>query len=482
MYAPRHDVTDRLSFASRLTLEPEAEKTLKAMGDVELRKLEIVPQTVFLKSRSLDFPTHRLSRIHSLQLQRSGLGTPLISPIRPTRVSTADIHITAGAPFEDLRRRLATINGSASSLALSHTSPPRDHRGSISPVPVASISSRPQFPSTLERPSSPTESVISASNSLTFRPTSRLQIGSIDGRKAAPAVGSSKMNATGLLDAHSSLLSERSPERSGRSSPMSMSTTIRGPLRSRVPSLLPISTYGMVLFFWSFSPLNPDVHTDGQDPGISNLLENLYLDNNRELQNDFGPRVHEGPVRRRNAVRHTFGARDGVHKRAGATLVAHLTSHSDSITALAVAPDHMFFVSASDDKTIKIWDTARLERNVTSKPRLTYGQHHAQVKCVCMLEGVHCFASAADDGSLHVVRVHTTQSGSLPKYNKLQVIREHRVKDVGEYITCMAHFNTGRLHMPIFHSCRALISLKTRHQTLYMPLHILSSQFWIYGR
>ena len=105
----------------------------------------------------------------------------------------------------------------------------------------------------------------------------------------------------------------------------------------------------------------------------------------------------------------------------------------------------MFFVTSSDDKTVKVWDTARLERNVTSKPRHTYSQHHAKVKCVCILEGVHCFASAADDGSLHVVRVHTTQSGALPKYNKLQVIREHRMDNVGEYITCMTHFNTGTL-------------------------------------
>lgn len=103
----------------------------------------------------------------------------------------------------------------------------------------------------------------------------------------------------------------------------------------------------------------------------------------------------------------------------------------------------MFFVSASDDKTVKIWDTARLERNVTSKPRHTYSQHHARVKSICILEGVHCFASAADDGSLHIVRVHVSQSGALPKYNKLQVIREHRVDHPGEYITCMTHYNTG---------------------------------------
>lgn len=160
------------------------------------------------------------------------------------------------------------------------------------------------------------------------------------------------------------------------------------------------------------------------------------------MQHDFGPSVHEGPIRRRNAVRQSFSSRDGA-RRTEATLIAHLGSHSDAITGLAVSPDHMFFVSASDDKTVKVWDTARLERNVTSKPRHTYGQHHARVKAICILEGVHCFASAADDGSLHVVRVHLSQSGTLPKYNKLQVIREHRVDQAGEYITCMTHYNTG---------------------------------------
>jgi WD40 repeat protein len=111
---------------------------------------------------------------------------------------------------------------------------------------------------------------------------------------------------------------------------------------------------------------------------------------------------------------------------------------------LAVSPDHAFFVSCSDDMSIKVWDTARLERSVTSKPRHTYSQHHARVKSVCMLEGVHCFASAAEDGSLHVIRVHVNQSGSLPKYTKLQTIREYRVDSPGEYITCMVHYNSGK--------------------------------------
>lgn len=173
------------------------------------------------------------------------------------------------------------------------------------------------------------------------------------------------------------------------------------------------------------------------------MLEHLYLDGNKELQYDFGPKVHEGPIRRRNAGRHSFLPRDGTARRPEASLIAHLSSHTDNITNLAVSPDHMFFLSASDDKTVKVWDTARLERNVTSKPRHSYAQHHARVKCVCMLESVHCFASAGEDGSLHVVRVHVSQTGTLPKYGKLQVVREHRLENVGEHITCMYHYNTG---------------------------------------
>lgn len=182
---------------------------------------------------------------------------------------------------------------------------------------------------------------------------------------------------------------------------------------------------------------------DGQEYGLYNLLEHVYMDNTRELQNDFGPHVHEGAVRRRNAARHSFMSRESGSRRPETALIAHLSSHSDAVTGIAVSPDHMFFVSASDDKTLKVWDTARLERNVTSKPRQTYSQHHAKVKCVCILEGLHCFASAADDGSLHVFRIHATQSGSLPKYHKLQLIREHRLDQPGEYVTSMTHFMTG---------------------------------------
>ncbi|KAE9405511.1 hypothetical protein BT96DRAFT_988303 [Gymnopus androsaceus JB14] len=427
------------SFSTRSSGEQGTDKHLKNIGDVELPKLGVVPQTVFLKVRRIEFSC--ISFFTSfLRYAREGIFTysPLLNRFFSDQISTTGPP-TAGAPFEDLRRRLATINGSASSLSLAPQAQatPRSTLSPIIPQPSSALASGAISPDTIDRPASPTESVVSTSNSTSFRPLSRMQIGgSVSGegsQKAAPAVGSSKTNALGLLDTHSHLRTESSPERSGRTTPLSMSQTIRPLNRPRVPSMLPISTY------------------DGQEAGISNLLENLYLDNNRELQHDFGPRVHEGPVRRRNPVRHSFVSRDA--------------RTSDAITGLAVSPDHTFFVSASDDKTVKVWDTGRLERNVTAKPRHTYTQHHARVKCVCILEGVHCFASAADDGSLHIVRVHISQhTGALPKYNKLQLVREHRVDTVGEYITAMQHYNTDASSNLVYattHSVITILDLRT---------------------
>jgi len=153
-----------------------------------------------------------------------------------------------------------------------------------------------------------------------------------------------------------------------------------------------------------------------------------------------------------------------------------LSSHSDAVTALAVSPDHVFFISSSDDKTVKVWDSARLERNVTSKPRFTYTQHHAKIKAVCILEGVHCFATAADDGSLHVVRVQVSQSLPLPRYTKIHTIREYRTSRSGEYITCMTHYDsesTSNLVYATTHSAICLLDLRTMRVSLSMehPSH-----------
>ncbi|KAF9007713.1 hypothetical protein BDZ89DRAFT_1144434 [Hymenopellis radicata] len=244
------------SFASRLSCDPETEVNLKTIANR-------LPQI----SRCHGSP----GGLRSLPSKKS---TPLMSPVSNSslhRISSAEFG-SPGAPFEDLRRRLATINGSASSLSLAQS--PREPRATLSPLIPPSSSSTSSMagpmamtPTTGDRPGSPSESVISTTNSSNFRPPSRLHVG-MDGQKAAPAVGSFKTNVARLLDSHTKMRSDGSPERSGRSSPIAMSATIRSPQAVHShhnPNMLQVSSY------------------DGQEPAISNLLENLYLDNNREL-------------------------------------------------------------------------------------------------------------------------------------------------------------------------------------------------------
>ena len=224
------------------------------MTGIELQKLGIVPQTVFLRHRSDGSRSQHGSR------RMSVLGYPGQSPVpgtpRSHRALSIDIG-TGGAPFEDLRRRLATINGSSHSLAAPPTNSihrdPRPTTSTPSQLNKMTIMS-PEVAALQQRPGSPTESVLSTTGSAVLRTTARgIHMGSFD-QKAAPAVGSSKTNATGLLEAASKIRSEGSPERSGRSSPTSTygSGTLRGvpPPRPRALSLLPISSYGTQMNFY----------------------------------------------------------------------------------------------------------------------------------------------------------------------------------------------------------------------------------------
>jgi phosphoinositide-3-kinase regulatory subunit 4 len=51
---------------------------------------------------------------------------------------------------------------------------------------------------------------------------------------------------------------------------------------------------------------------------------------------------------------------------------AHLHEHEGAVNCLAVSNDSIFFVSGSDDGSVKIWDCQRLEKNIANRSRLTY--------------------------------------------------------------------------------------------------------------
>ncbi|KAI9821772.1 MAG: Serine/threonine-protein kinase [Pycnora praestabilis] len=180
-------------------------------------------------------------------------------------------------------------------------------------------------------------------------------------------------------------------------------------------------------------------HTyDGNDPNVLKLLDSLYLENYPSDLLEFGPIVT--PVTRRQPIKKSSGQAGDKPWHPEGILVAIFGEHGGPINRVAVAPDHAFFITGSDDGTVKIWDAARLERNVAHRSRQTH-KHSvgAKVKAICFIENTHCFISAATDGSVHVVKVDYINGASATKYGKLRLLREYQLNE-GEYAVWSEHF------------------------------------------
>ncbi|UNI21996.1 Non-specific serine/threonine protein kinase [Purpureocillium takamizusanense] len=179
-------------------------------------------------------------------------------------------------------------------------------------------------------------------------------------------------------------------------------------------------------------------HTyEGTDPNIQRMLDRMYVDNFPRDVLDFGPMVQ--PI--------TSGKNRVVNMqpteaqwRPGGHLVATFGEHKGPVNRVAASPDHVFFVTGGSDGTVKVWDTARLERNITHRSRQTHKHaDEARVLALCFVEDSHCFVSCASDGSIHVVKVDTVTASGVIRYGKLRVVREYLLPE-GEFAVWCEHF------------------------------------------
>ena len=238
-----------------------------------------------------------------------------------------------------------------------------------------------QGPETIiESLDSPSESGLSASTDIK---AGKKRIES----KGLPAVAASHTTVTGTTTAHDDM--------SGRATPT--------PYVMSDPSGTYASSY------------------EGPDPGLRAFLEQVDLDNYREPLLDFGPRVTANHRRRSPRPKATASG-------PGVTMIGHLTQHSGPITAIVTPPDHLFFATASEDGQVLIWDSARLERSVATRARLSFNLG-APATAMCRIDNTHCLTVCALDGQLQILRVHVSSSrGSTAsaKYTKIESVRSWR--------------------------------------------------------
>lgn len=71
-------------------------------------------------------------------------------------------------------------------------------------------------------------------------------------------------------------------------------------------------------------------------------------------------------------------------------LVAHLAEHKRAVSRIAVAPNGAFFVTASNDETCKIWDSRRLEKDISFRSKLTYASQACPNSLILALQVHRC--------------------------------------------------------------------------------------------
>ncbi|EMC91545.1 hypothetical protein BAUCODRAFT_78849 [Baudoinia panamericana UAMH 10762] len=184
----------------------------------------------------------------------------------------------------------------------------------------------------------------------------------------------------------------------------------------------------------------------GNDPTILKLLDAVYVENFPADAAEFGPLIQSprrGPILNANTVPNTDSKAKQTTWKPEGVLVAVLGEHTDCVTRIVVAPDHVFFLTGSDDCSVKVWDSGRLERNVTHRSRLTYriGQG-VKITSLCFVESTHTFVCTGSDGSVHVVKVECSEVNESVKYGRPRTLRRWQLptSSPGEYAVWSEHY------------------------------------------
>ncbi|KAJ5488505.1 hypothetical protein N7539_003395 [Penicillium diatomitis] len=217
----------------------------------------------------------------------------------------------------------------------------------------------------------------------------------------------------------------------------------------------------------------------GDDPVVLRLLDNVFAENYPTDLFDLGPYVKEIDVR--HSIPNANPQDTNALWRPEGSLIATFGEHTAPVNRIAVPPDHAFFVTASDDSTVKVWDSVRLERNLTPRSRQTYRHAPgARVKALTFVENTYTFVSGATDGSIHAVRIDYQKVNETARYGKLQLVREYQLPltedGMQEYAVWMEHYRDEGTSTLIIatNACRILaLDMKTMlpFYTLENPVH-----------
>lgn len=132
--------------------------------------------------------------------------------------------------------------------------------------------------------------------------------------------------------------------------------------------------------------------------------------------------------------------------RPSGVLASRFVEHTAAVNKIVPSPDHSFFLSCSDDGSIKIWDCARLEKNVINRSiqTISYGSE-TKVKFICFMVNSYTIAASLSTGKIAFIRVDVSllKNASRVRFKKFVPLKTFDLQE-GEYATWMKHVKTNR--------------------------------------
>lgn len=419
---------------------------------VKISSLGIAPETVFFDHQE-QFISNALAQNESLKLTE------------PQPQTIADALLDASTSLEE---RFSTRPGSvtgARSLAIPDRSKPQSP-GTHSPQVTSPLSSSLQSQSTLvetdlkgamgpptrlagssRKPSSPAVEGLRHEHSLQRKGSAiDLLQQKFSTNKATPEIGTSSANAVGKNDG----------QYGARLSPSPTSYNLLRERQSSNPTKRQFQA----------------AHNyTGNDPNVLKLLDTVYLDNFPIDGLEFGPRVVPVQLKKWEKQQELTS---GKQWKPNGVMIGVFGEHTGPISRIVVSPDHLFFLTASGDGTVRVWDCGRFEQNLASKSRQVYRHgENVAISSVCFIKDTHCFASCASDGSVHVVKVDCTEtSQSTAKYGKLRVLRQWQLPDPKANVVWCEHFRAESQSILILATSTAqVIALDLRSMSIVYTLN-----------
>ncbi|XP_024979475.1 serine/threonine-protein kinase VPS15-like isoform X2 [Cynara cardunculus var. scolymus] len=130
-------------------------------------------------------------------------------------------------------------------------------------------------------------------------------------------------------------------------------------------------------------------------------------------------------------------------------LVAHLQEHRSAVNDIAISTDQSFFVTASDDSTVKVWDSRKLEKDITFRSRLTYSLEGSRALCTTMLHGSAHVVAGASDGTIHTFSVDYVSRGLgnvVEKYSGIADVKKSNIGEAGCNEVSLWNAENGSCH------------------------------------